>query len=252
MISVTTKQSGRRYVVSLVCLLPLVLNGCLELISPGQKPAKRNIEIILGSSPESWTVAQCEAVVKKFTAFNKKGYQSKISDYSIRTEDVYIKVTPLNEAVIAARIRKDAINKRWPLKAYRERLKVELEDYTNFTLDVDTGKIKSKQVPADSLLKEFSFLVHFENISLPFRNIEVYKAHEGFFLEDASGKYSRVIDFWGSEVEENFVLVSDLKGTITFSALTDDGEELQFDQDTMKGCQLVFNGLQTKPVIVKW
>ncbi len=252
MISFTAKQSGRRYAVSLLCLLSLVLNGCLELVAPVRKLPKRNMDIVLSASPESWTVAQCEAVVKKFTAFNKKGYQSKISDYSVRTEDVYIKVTPLNEAVIAARIRKDAFNKRWPLKAYRERLKVELEDYTNFTLDMDTGKIKSKQVPPDSLLKEYSFLVYFENISLPHRNIEAYKAQEGFFLEDASGKYSRVIDFWGTEIEENFVLVSDLKGTITFSALTDKGEELLFHQDTMKSCQVVFNGLQLKPVIVKW
>jgi hypothetical protein len=218
---------------------------------PARKVSKTSLDDALSKSPEIWTVHECEKVISYFTAYNQKGYNQKRSDYSIRTEDVFIKATALNRHVIAARTRKESLNRRLSSSELRERLKVELEDYTNFTLHPDSGEIVPKSVPQDSLLKEYSFLLYFENISLPHRNIEVYRAEEGFFLENEKGEFTRATDFWGLEIEENFVLLTDLKATITFSATTDGGKEFVLNEENLKNHKLVFNGLQSDPIIVK-
>ncbi|MCG8608496.1 hypothetical protein MJD09_26345 [bacterium] len=218
---------------------------------PVTKISKTSLDYILEKSPAVWTVPECEKVISYFTAYNQKGYNQKRSDYSVRTEDVFIRATALNKYVIAARTRKESLNRRLPSKVFKKRLKVELEDYTNFTLHADSVKLVPKSVPLDSLLKEYSFLLYFENISLPHRNIEVYRAEEGFFLENEKGEFTRALDFWGLGVEENFVLLSDLKATITFSAVTDEGKEIVLNEENMKNYKLVFNGLQPDPIIVK-
>jgi len=215
---------------------------------PAKRLPQKKEPDFLSKAPQNWTYAECEAVLKKYTTYNKKGYNQKYSQYALSHEDVFIEVKPLNKHVISALMRKDAINKRLSVPEYHERLKDYLEAFTNWTLN-DKGKIFARTT---ELLDEYSFLVLFENISIPHRTIEEDGAYDGFFLENAKKEFSRVIEISGRDADEYFVLVSDLKVTITFSSKTDENQKLNFNEKTYKDFRLIFNGLQTKPILVEW
>ena len=207
---------------------------------------------ILSKKVETWTLEECNSVVKSYTLFNKKGYQEKVAVRSYKVVDVYIRATPYNKNVICAMTRKEAIQRRLPIAEFRKRLKKELESYTNYTLNPDTGDILSRQEIGGKLLNEYSFMVYFENISMPHRNVEVYRADEGFFLENEAGEFSRVIEISGYYVDDFFILDSPLNTIITFSSLTDDGKNLFPEKTELQNHRLVFNGLQTKPIVIEW
>ena len=225
-------------------LVFIIYSSCVpaKRLSPKREPD------FLSKTPQNWTYEECQAVLKKYIAYNKKGYNQKYSQYSLNTEDVFVEVTPLNKPVISALMRRDAINKRLSVPEYRERLKDYLKAYTNWTLN-KKGEIIAKTT---ELLDDYSFLVYFENISTPHRTIEEDDAYDGFFLENKKGKFSRVTEISGRDADEYFVLVSDLKVTVTFSSKTDQNKKLNFNEKTYKDFKLIFNGLQSKPIIVQW
>ena len=222
----------------------IIFSACV----PAKRLSQKKEPDFLSKVPQNWTYEECEAVLKKYIAYNKKGYNQKYSLYAQSYADVFIEVTPLIKPVICALMRSDAINKRLSVPEYRERLKDYLEAYTNWTLN-EKGEIIAKTT---DLLDDYSFLVYFENISTTHASIEEDGAYEGFFLENAKGEFSRVIEISGRDADEYFVLVSDLKVTIVFSSKTDDNKKLNFNEKSYKDFRLLFNGLQTKPIIVEW
>ncbi len=228
------------------------LLSCIFITFSACVPAKRltpkKETDFLSKAPQNWTYQECQAVFKKYIAYNKKGYNQKYWQYPPNTEDVFVEVTPLNKHVISAQMRRDAINRRLSVSEYHLRLKDYLEAYTNWTLN-EQGEIIAKTT---GLIDDYSFLVYFENVSSPHRTIEEDGAYDGFFLENKKGEFGRVTEISGRDADEYFVLVSDLKVTISFSSKTHDEKELNFNENTYKDFKLIFNGLQTRPIMVEW
>lgn len=129
-------------------LAVIIFSACV----PAKRLSLKKEPDSLSKTPQNWTYQECEAVLKKYVAYNKKWYSQKYSPYSQSTVDVFIEVTPLNKPVISALMRRDAINKRLSAAEYRERLKDELEVYTNWTLN-EKGEIIAKTA---ELLDEYS------------------------------------------------------------------------------------------------
>ncbi len=207
----------------------------------------------MSKPPQEWTLNECDAIIQKYTAFNKKGYQQKYSPYSSTDAEIFIEARPLIKPFIQAMVRKEAINKRWSEGAYLESLQDYLETYTNWTLKEGTGEVIAKEAVGGSLLDEYSFMVRFENLSSPYRTIEVDGAYEGFFLENRKGEFTRVIGIAGHDVDEYyFVLMNDLNAILTFAARTDSVKRVEFNEDTYRSFWLVFNGLQSRSIFVRW
>jgi hypothetical protein len=233
----------------LLAILPM--QGC-EISQTVKKLPPDDLGKLVSSNHEEWTHEECLRIIASYSAYNERGQSQKLSIGPRTYEDVYIYATPYTKNVVCARMRKESINRRTSPAQFRANLKDELEYYTNWTLDIDTGEIVSKASVGDSLLDEITFTVYFENISSPPRTIDVFRAEEGFFLENDSGDFTRVIAVAASEFDENFILVNDYTMELTFSLLTDDGKRLAYYENTYKNYKLVFNGLQKTPIVVEW
>lgn len=213
-------------------------------------PAKFNK--ITAKSVSEWTYQDCEDVITKYTSYNKKGYADKYINVNSNGEKVYITAYPLNENVIQAKVRREAIVRRYSEENYKNRLKEELEYYTNKTVNMNDGGIILKEGPERFQNDKLSFEVVFENISEPREPIEIEYASDGFFLENANGDFTRAVDMSGYYVEDYFVLIDKLKAVITFSVYDDKGKNIFYGDNINKGYRLVFNGFQPEPVLVEW
>ena len=131
-------------------------------------------------------------------------------------------------------------------------MKTELESFTNYTLDEQSGKMIKKGQGAENFLNEYTLAIYFLNISDPYRTTHVYMAEEGFFLERKDEKFLRVKDMSGTDSDVFFTLHNDLHTIVTFSAYTDDGERLEFNENTMSQFKLVFTSFQKEPIILEW
>ncbi|MFQ5627262.1 MAG: hypothetical protein ACE5I1_00765 [bacterium] len=229
------------------CLVVLNVNSC----APTSQLTKAEITQLLAKHPESWTSQQCDSIIRSYTSSNIPGYDASNPYQSTLGNKVYIKAAPFNRHVICATVRKEAFQKRFSTQKFRQRLKEDLESFTNFTIDPQNGKITGKPKTAASV-DEFTFLVYFENITDPHRTIEVYKAEEGFFLEHKNGDFSRVKEISGSDIGNYFTLWGDLNAMITFSAFTDDGKRFSLNEGNIGEYRLVFNGLQEKSIVLRW
>lgn len=77
-------------------------------------------------------------------------------------------------------------------------------------------------------------------------------AEEGFFLEREDGKFTRVIAMSGTDNDAFFTLYNDLHTMVTFSAFTDDGERLEFNESNMHQFKLIFTSFQKEPIELEW
>lgn len=234
--------------ISFMILSVFVFISCTS--SKVVTPAKFNK--ITSKSVSEWTYQECEDVITKFTAYNKKGYANKYINVGSNGEKVFINAVPLNENVIQARVRKEAIIRRYTEVDYKNRLKEELEFYTNKTINMIDGSIILKEGPERFKNDKLSFEVVFENITEPREPIEIEYASDGFFLENASGDFTRAVDMSGYYVEDYFVLIDKLKAVINFSVYDDKGKNIFYGDNVNKGYRLVFNGFQPEAVVVEW
>ena len=204
---------------------------------------------IISKPVNEWSYEDCDAMISKFTSFDQKGYEEKYVNVNYDGGKVFIKAVPLNETVIQAKIRKEAIIRRYSDDEYRNRLKDELEFYTNKTLNLQSGEVI---LNSGKGMTETSFEVVFENISQPREPIELEYASEGFFLENVNGDFARVVDMSGYYVEDYFVLIDKLKAVITFSIFDDNDKSIFNGSNLTEGYRLVFNGFQPEPIVVEW
>ena len=235
----------KNYIIPLPLILFLSCTS-LKVITP-EKFTK-----IVSKPVELWSYEDCDNIILKYTSFNKKGYENKFVNVTNNGERVYIMATPLNEYVILAKIKKESIIRRYSENDYKKRLKEELEFYTNKTLNLSDGSIILKGGLEKFYQDKISFDITFENISEPREPIEIEYASEGFFLENSTGDFARVVDVSGYYVDDYFVLIDKLKMVVTFSIYDDNGKSLFNDTNSGKGHKLVFNGIQPEPILVEW
>lgn len=224
----------------------LVLLAC----TASKKVSQEAVNKIMTKNPENWSMEECESILRAWTQSTWKTDPNATYPVS-SSKSVSITATPLNLDVISALARQEALNRRLSVSEFRSQFKEQLENYTGLTIDTISGKIKTRKLPPE-YKKEFSFMVSFENISYPHRTIEIDGAYEGFFLENEAGEFGRVTGISGYYADEYFVLDGTLQVTITFSQLTDEGKDLFPDENGSSGFRLVFNGLESKPIIIRW
>jgi hypothetical protein len=232
--------------------IALLIAGCLPP-GPVKTVSHNDLARILSVPLSEWDLKACDNVVAAFTWYNEEGYVEKqIAPGTKSDADVFITATPLNRYVVQARLKKEAIIRRWPDAQCTRRLQAELEYYTNWTLIPESHTIVEKTSPGDSLRDEVTFLIRFENISRPYRTVEMFRVEEGVFLENQVGDFTRVIAVGGRDHAEDFFLVNDLSMELTFSLITDGGKKLNLPETPSSDFRLVFNGLEAKPVTVVW
>ena len=192
------------------------------------------------------SIKDCNTIINYYSLSNNS---KNILSVMNKRPQIVINTLPLNKNVILALSRKEAIEKRLNAEEYKERLKDLLESYTNFTLDTITMKI----VPSDSIFTAgYSFKLYLENQTDPYRPIFLEDGYSYFFLENMSGKFSRIIDVTGLYVDDYIQLDGYLNVVVTFSPFATDGTKLFKRKDLDESYKLVFNGLQNKPIILSW
>ena len=101
-------------------------------------------------------------------------------------------------------------------------------------------------------LKGRSFQITFQNVSNPYRTIDLEDGYSYFFLENDKGEFTRVTEISGDFADNHLVLADYLKVYVTFSRLTDEGKQLFPDESMRTGYKLIFNGLQKEPIILEY
>lgn len=211
---------------------------------------KKDVTHVLSKPVETWSFEECKEIIDRYSVANLKVDFEYRSDHSAIGRDIFIKATPFTREVIKAIVRKESIQRRFSVQEFRKRLKTELEDFTNYSLDEKSGKVINKLQDAENLLNEYTFNIYFLNMSDPYRTIQVYMAQEGFFLERDDGKFTRVMDMAGTDAM--FTLDIDLYTMVTFSAFTDDGERIEFDENNMHQFKLIFTSFYKRPIKLEW
>jgi len=255
-----------RYVVNYICKFSrnkIMKSQCNHILavmvtiiiiiscSPVKKVTKVGIEEIIVNSSASWTVEECEAIINYSSCSNIEDYWSNDLAMTLSTYDVFINAVRLDKTSIQALVRKEAILKRISHKDYLDRLRLYLEDYTNYMYDTTTGNVVKKNISEDSL-KGLSFKIRFNNATDPYRPIDIEDGYEYFFLENNRGEFSRVIEISGDYADHHFFLADYLNVIVTFSRFTDSGKALFVNNSYEEGYKLVFNALDSDPIIIDW
>lgn len=220
------------------------------LFSFGCVPAKyvnqKNILPITLKSAEYWTLKECNQVIEYYTitSINENLFSNLPFNQS-----VLIRAIPFNKNTVIALARKEVIEKRLPEDDFIPILNYYLETFTSFTYDTNLNKIVEQD---SNYSKGYSFKVYLENISNPFEPIFLEDGYSYFFLENMEGSFSRVTEVTGLYAEDYIQLDGYLNVIITFSPFAADGKRLFENKDLNETYQLVFNGLQEDPIVLKW
>ena len=240
--------SEQRIIYIFLLLGYLIIMAC----AAPQRISNRGLSELLIKPAEIWNFEECLAIINRYSTANLS-LDFEISRVSNSYDkNIYIRATPFTKEVIKAIVKKEAIQLRFTVQKFRKRLKQELEYFTNYSLDEQTGRVIAKPAEAENRIDEYTFDIYFLNTTDPYRTIRAYLAEEGFFLEREDGKYTRVINMTGTDQEAYFTLYSDLHTMVTFSAFTDSGERLEFNEHTMNQFKLVFTSLQIEPIVLNW
>ena len=92
----------------------------------------------------------------------------------------------------------------------------------------------------------------FINATDPYRPVDVEDGYEYFFLENSSGDFSRVVEISGNYADNHFFLSDYLSVIVTFSRTSDEGKVLFPDENYESGYKLIFNALESDPIIIDW
>lgn len=207
---------------------------------------KNRIAKILPYDANSWTLDECNKILKFYTSDNSTNQIFKSSPVN---QKVIIKALLLNKTSIKAMARKEVIEKRLDKEEFYIILDNYLQEFTSLKYNYETGKI----IEADTnFINGYSFKIYFENISQPYQPIFLEDGYSYFFLENMKGEFSRVTKVTGLFVEDYFQLDGYLDAIITFSPFSTNGKLLFADKDLNESYVLVFNGLQDDPIGIKW
>ncbi len=227
--------------LSVIVTLLFLLSNCTstKIVT---KETVNNLQMV---DPSNWSLDDCNTIIKYYKTTNYEGnILSNIPHTSVKIE-----VIPLNKDVVSAFARKETIEKRYTNKEFLQNLKVNLDEYTSYTLDTTTNKI----IIADTnFTNGYSFKTYFENIYNPFKPIFLEDGYSYFFLENEKGDFSRVLKVTGMYAEDYIQLDGYLNVVMTFSPFADNGKRLFTSKDLVENYRLVFNGLQKKPIILEW
>ena len=238
----------KRTTYIILLLIYLVILTCA---SP-KKISKNELTDLISIPVEAWSFKDCLAIIDRYSTANLRLDFEISRGSSSYGKEIFIRATPFTKEVIKAIVKKETIQRRFSSKEFRKRLKQELEYFTNYSLDEQSGKVIEKTPDAENRVDEYTFKVYFLNVTDPNRTVHAYMAEEGFFLEREDKKFTRVIGMTGTDQEAYFTLYSDLHTMITFSAFTDYGERLGFDESNMYQYKLVFTSLQNEPIKLDW
>ena len=104
-------------IVMITCLMQLFLACSSNLgiisIEPLVKIPKKPVQ--------EWTTEDCNKVLNSYTTHNSEGF-AKLKGTSLNNVQVYIKAITLNEHTIKARVRNEAIIRRYPEEDFKQRL----------------------------------------------------------------------------------------------------------------------------------
>ncbi len=232
----------------LFCLIAIIL---IASCRPVKKVTKVDINEILIKPSSEWTVEECDEIINYSSCSNVEGYWNSDIALTFSSYDVFINAVVLDKTSIQAIVRKEAVLKRIPHKDYLDRLRYYIEDYTNFTYDTASGSVVKKNISEDSL-KGLSFKIKFVNATDPYRPIDIEDGYEYFFLENNRGDFGRVVQISGDYADNHFFLTDYLSVIVTFSRTTDEGRILFPDENFDSGYKLVFNALDSDPIVIDW
>jgi hypothetical protein len=228
----------------LIIILPFLIlfTNC----TPTTYISKTKIINIIPKDAAKWTLEECNLILEFYTG---RSTGSDMLNIAPLNQKVFIRVLPLNEITIKAMARKEVIEKRLNEDDYFEILQFYLTSFTSLSYN----NISKQVVEADSnYTKGYSFKVYLENISNPFEPIFLEDGYSYFFLENMEGSFSRVVEVTGLYAEDYIQLDGYLNVIITFSPFAANGKRLFENKDLNETYQLVFNGLQKDPVVLKW
>jgi hypothetical protein len=200
---------------------------------------------ILSKPFTSWTTEECDNIIKLSTLSNSTGMNA--DEFY---DDVYIKATKIDVISIPALVRKEAILQRMSKRDFINRLKFYLEEFTNYTYDTSLAIITDKALTGNPL-KGWAFQITFENVSNPYRMIDLEEGYAYFFLENNEGAFARVVEVSGDFADNHFYLGDYLRVFVIFSRTMDDGTLLFPNEKYIKDYKLIFNGLQDTPIVLE-
>ncbi|MCF8261729.1 MAG: hypothetical protein K9J12_13205 [Melioribacteraceae bacterium] len=228
----------RKTIILLICSLMLSCSGIPNV-------GIEKVNQLANKNPENWSIDECNMIIQSFS----KNNISISAEYT--SDDVIVYATPLISKVILAIVRKQAIERRFTHEMYLLRLKEYLERYTKFTLAEENENIIMNENLPFNQQNEISFLMVFKNNTDLYRKIEIYKAEEGFFLENINGSFGRVKFVDSYEMDEYLYLIDEVSATITFSMLDDFGKQI-FTNIEKEYYSLSLNGLDEKEIKIEW
>lgn len=228
-------------------LVIIIIAAC----RPVKKVTKVDINEILLKPSSEWTVEECDEIINYSSCSNVGGYWNSDIAMTFSSYDVFINAVLLDVTSIQAIVRKEAILKRVSDKDYMDRLRFDIENYTNYTYDTAAGHVVEKNISEDSL-KGLSFKIKFINATDPYHPIDVEDGYEYFFLENTKGDFARVIEISGDYADSHFFLTDYISVNVTFSRTTDGGKILFKDDNFDQGFRLVFNALDSNPIVIDW
>jgi hypothetical protein len=194
-----------------------------------------------------WSLEECKAVIEVNTQSSYvNSIQSKISP-----DDVIVTALPMTVLVLQALARKEALLKRLTHAECKSILNDYFAVYSNYEYSPEINQVIKKNIPGDSL-KGLSFQVTFRNNTDPYRPIILEDGYGYFFLENGSDDFARVVEVSGKYAETDFYLTDYLEIVLTFSTRSESDKILFDDFSSLKNFQVVFNGLDKDPIILKW
>ncbi|MCF8241684.1 MAG: hypothetical protein K9J16_09885 [Melioribacteraceae bacterium] len=228
----------------IITLFVILMSGC----SADGKLSQSELKEIALKPFFEWNIEDCSGIIAEYKRTNVENR----STTNLSDVDVVVSAIPMNLEVIKAMTMKETLLKRLSNEECEHRLKIYLEEYTNYTYLLEEKQIVPKPTPDSASMKGFSFEVIFENITDPYHPIEILNGYEYFFLENSDGKFSRVAEISGKYVDQDFYLDGFLTVHISFSPFTDEGELIFPDQKKLSGTKLIFNAISQKPIEIEW
>ena len=209
--------------------------------------SRANLDKLTPNPYYEWSLEDCNVIITFHTLSNK--VSPLVSEIS--SDDVIVTALPMNDLVLRAISRREAILKRLPDDECKQLLKYYFELYTNHEYIPETDQVIEKSLPEDSL-KGLSFQLSFRNNTDPYHPVILDSGYEYFFLENSSGEFARVVEISGIYAETDFYLADYLELIITFNSKSEQNKLLFQNILSLNNYKLVFNGLEEDPIILKW
>ncbi len=199
----------------------------------------------------NWSLENCNTVISYYTRANFFVTANNQKKPSNSEDNVFVTAVPLLPNVIKAKARKEAMLKRLSADQFFDLLENYFYLYTDYKYERKGDSLIYTNPNPDSAIG-LTFHLQFENVTDPYRPIELKDAYEYVFLENTKDEFARVVEIDGRFAETDLYLADFLNVIITFDSKSDD-RKMIFDKGLpTEGFRLLFNALQDKPIILEW